>query len=66
MQTGINEWSGKVVFYLNDELDLLICMVIILFFKAREKFLEKNTEAKEGIAQECYDYMSTSAAEKGT
>lgn len=49
------------MFYLNDELDLLICIVIILFFKAREKFLEKNTEAKEDIAQECYDYMSTSA-----
>lgn len=29
--------------------------------QAREKFLEKNTEAKEDIAQECYDYMSTSA-----
>lgn len=64
MQTGINEWSGKVVFYLNDELDLLIFIVIILFFNAREKFLEKNTEAKEGIAQECYDYMSTSAGRK--
>lgn len=37
-----------------------------LFFKAREKFLEKITAAKEDIAQECYDYMSTSAAEKGT
>lgn len=49
------------MFYLNDELDLLICIMIILFFKAREKFLEKNTEAKEDIAQECYDYMSTSA-----
>lgn len=49
------------MFYLNDELDLLICIVIILFFKARERFLEKNTEAKEDIAQECYDFMSTSA-----
>lgn len=29
--------------------------------QAKEKFLEKNTKAKEGIAQECYDYMSTSA-----
>lgn len=29
--------------------------------QAREKFLEKNTEAKEDIAQECYDYMSTIA-----
>uniref|UniRef100_A0A8W8NX32 Uncharacterized protein n=1 Tax=Magallana gigas TaxID=29159 RepID=A0A8W8NX32_MAGGI len=26
-----------------------------------KSFFEKNTEAKEDIAQECYDYMSTSA-----
>lgn len=36
-------------------------MGYFLFFKAREKFLKKNTKAKEDIAQECYDYMSTSA-----
>lgn len=32
--------------------------------QAREKFLEKNTKAKEDITQECYDYMSTSAGRK--
>lgn len=51
------------MFYLNDEREtrILIHIGIFLFFKAREKFLEKNTRAKEDIAQECYDYMSTSA-----
>lgn len=51
------------MFYLNDEREtrILIRNWIFLFFKARERFLEKNTRAKEDIAQECYDYMSTSA-----
>lgn len=51
------------MFYLNDEREtrILIRIGIFLFFKARERFLEKNTRAKEDIAQECYDYMSTSA-----
>lgn len=29
--------------------------------QAKTKFIQKNDEAKEDIAQECYDYMSTSA-----
>lgn len=51
------------MFFLNNEREtrMLICIGIFLFFKAREEFLQKNTEAKEEIAQECYDYMSTSA-----
>lgn len=56
--------SGRERLCFIDELDLLTCIVIILFIKAREKFLKKNTEAKEDIAQECYDYMSTSAGRK--
>lgn len=32
--------------------------------QARKRFLEKNNQAKEYIAQECYDYMSTSAGKE--
>lgn len=32
--------------------------------QARKRFLEKNNQAKEDIAQECYDYMSTSAGKE--
>lgn len=38
--------------------------MICSFFKARETFLEKNTKAKEDIAQECYDYMLTNAGKQ--
>lgn len=43
---------------------LLIIKIFYLQNQARKRFLEKNNQAKEYIAQECYDYMSTSAGKE--